>query len=108
MSDKIKLVQGDNLPHIRLDLTNADGSPLDVSDAVVRVYFRAAGARTILSTLVCSPMTDGTDGVVRFNFPGNTLSVPAGAYEGEVEVDFDGEKQTVYEVLKFAVRAQFS
>ena len=108
MADKIKLVQGDNLPYVRLNLTNADGTPLDVSGGTVVLYFRAAGTSTVLSTLSCANVTDGTDGAVQFNFPGNTLNVPAGAYEGEVEVDFGGLKQTVYEILRFAVRAQFS
>jgi hypothetical protein len=46
-------------------------------------------------------------GQVSFNFPGQTLDVEPGAYEGEVEIDFAGEKQTVYEFLKFTVRPQF-
>ncbi len=108
MSDRIKLVQGDNLPFIRLTLKNADGSVLDVSGAAVSVRFRAAGSTTTLSTLSCTAVTDGSDGVVQFNFPGNTLLVDPGLYEGEVEVDFGGLKQTVYDVLKFNVRPQFA
>jgi hypothetical protein len=108
MSERIKLVQGDNLPIIRLTLKNADGTPLDVSGATVKVYFRAADSDTVLSTLICIPVTNGSDGVVQFNFTGNTLQVDPGLYEGEVEVDFGGLKQTVYDVLKFNVRQQFA
>lgn len=108
MSEKIKLVQGDNLPYIRLNLTNADGTALDVSGGAVNVYFRATGTTTILSTIPCSFVTNGSDGVVQFNFPGDTLSVPAGLYEGEVEIDLGGDKQTIYDTLKFSVRAQFA
>ncbi|MFM7012545.1 MAG: hypothetical protein ACKO0Z_24980 [Betaproteobacteria bacterium] len=108
MSEKIKLVQGDNLPYIRLNLTNADGTALDVSGGVVKVYFRAAGTTVILTTLQCQFVTDGSDGVVQFNFPGDTLNVPAGSYEGEVEVDLGGNIQTIYDILKFSVRAQFA
>jgi hypothetical protein len=111
MAEKIKLVQGDNLPYITLTLTSSDtGSPIDLSDpgTVVRVYFRAAGSSTILSTLTCSKVDNGLTGKVRFNFPNNTLDVEPGAYEGEVEIDFGGSTQTVFEILKFAVRSQFA
>jgi hypothetical protein len=111
MAEKIRLVQGDNLPYITLTLTDsASGAAVDLSgaDTVVRVYFRAVGGDTILSTLTCSKVSGGSTGVVRFNFPNNTLNVEPGSYEGEVEIDFGGTKQTVYEVLKFTVRSQFA
>lgn len=108
MSNTIKLVQGDNLPYIRVALKNADGTAMDVSDATVVVKFRAAGSTTTLSILNCTFVTDGTDGLVVFNFPGTTLDVDAGAYEGEIEIDFAGQIQTVYNLLKFLVREDFS
>jgi hypothetical protein len=107
MAERIKLVQGDNLPFIKLALTNADGTALDVSDGVVTVHFRAAGTTTTLSVLSCSNVTDGVDGQVQFNFPGTTLNVPEGQYEGEITINFTGLIQTVYSVLKFTVRADF-
>jgi len=107
MSNIIKLVQGDQRPYIKLSLTNADGTVLDVSSATVVVKFRAANTTTLLSTLTCINLTDGRDGVVVFNFPGTTLNVPAGQYEGEVEINFQGSYQTVYDVLNFVVRQQF-
>lgn len=104
----IKLVQGDNRPYIRLTLTSPDGDNIDVSDADVVVKFRAAKATEVLAILPCSKPNGGADGVVVFNFPGDTLDVPAGAYEGEVEISFDGgEVQTVFDVLQFNVRAEF-
>jgi hypothetical protein len=105
MADKIKLVQGDNLPYIKLSLKNPNETALDVSDCVVRVYFRAKGQPTILSTFICTKPNGGADGVVVFN---PTLNVEPGYYEGEVEIEFGGLKQTVYETLQFQVRAQFS
>lgn len=108
MSNQIRLVQGDNLPYIRVALKNADETPLDVSDATVVVKFRAAGSTTTLSVIPCNFVTDGTDGFVVFNFPGTTLNVPAGAYEGEIEINFVGQIQTVYNLLKFLVREDFS
>lgn len=111
MAERIKLVQGDNLPFIRLTLTDpSTGSAINLSDpdVIVRVYFRAAGSTTVLSTIVCQKVDGGTTGQVRFNFPNGTLDVEPGPYEGEVEIDFDGQTQTVYEVLKFNVRSQFA
>lgn len=111
MSEKIKLVQGDNLPYIRLKLSDpATGEVINISDpdVFVRVYFRAAGSDTVLNTISCEKVDGGTTGEVRFNFPNGVLDVEPGPYEGEVEIDFDGQTQTVYEVLKFNVRSQFA
>jgi len=109
MAERIKLVQGDTGPFITFTLTYSDGTVLDASGSTVRVHFRAAGSDTVLSTLACAPLTDGSDGKYQFNFPGNTLNVPAGAYEGEIEIVFDASnRQTIYDVLKFTVRQQFA
>ncbi len=107
---KIRLVTGDTRPFIRINLSGADGLPINVSDAdtTVRVYFRAVGSETILSTLVCTKPNGGADGLVMFNFPPGALDVEPGPYEGEIEIDFGGEKQTVYQPLKFSVREQFA
>ena len=109
MAEKIKLVQGDSFPAITLTLRLTDGTPLRLSDAttVVRVYFRAAGTDTVLSTITCSKL-DAENGVVKFGFYNGELDVDPGSYEGEVEVDFGGDIQTVFEVLKFQVRAEFA
>lgn len=108
MADKIRLVQGDNRPYITLTIRNADGTAMNLSTATVNLYFRAAGSTTVLATIPCTKIANGVSGQVSFNFPGTTLNVEPGQYEGEVEVNFDGEKQTVYELLKFVVRAQFN
>ena len=107
----IKLVQGDNLPYVDvtiIDRENGD-APVDISAASsVVVYLRAAGSETVLATLTCSLPNGGADGLIRFNFPGSTLDVDPGPYHGEIECDFSGLKQTVYEVIYFNVRAQFA
>jgi len=106
----IKLVRGDNRPYVQITLTDKDGNAINVSDATtsVVVYFRAAGSSTVLSTLSCTKVDGGSTGIVKFNFPGTTLNVPPGAYEGEIELSFNGEKQTIYSPLKFVVREQFA
>jgi hypothetical protein len=106
----IKLVQGDNLPEVTLTLTDANtGSAIDLSAATttVEVKFRAAGTSTVLATLSCSKVSGGGDGVVKFFFPGTTLNVAAGAYEGEITINFNGMIQTVYDVIKFRLREDF-
>lgn len=108
MATKIKLVQKDNLPNIEVALTYADGAPLDVSQATVVVYFRQVGTTVPIATLPCTNKTNGVDGRIVFNFPGATLDVAPGPYEGEIECDFAGQKQTVYDLLKFNVRAQIA
>ena len=108
MAERIRLVQGDNRPYIRMTLRQTDGTAMDLQNATsVVVHFRRAGDTAVLSTLVCTKLDGGAGGEVSFNFPGQALNVQPGPYEGEIEIDFDGEKQTVYEVLKFTVRPQF-
>ena len=109
-TDTIKLVQGDTKPTIQLTLTDeVTGNPYDLSDAntTVRVYFRARGTTTLLSTIACTK-TDAVNGVVTFDFSNNVLDVDPGLYEGEIEVDLNGAKHTVYQVLKFRVREDFA
>lgn len=110
MAERIKLVQGDSLPYVRLTLTSSTGGVIDLSDpsTAVKVYFRAAGNSTVLATITCEKVDGGATGQVRFNFANGVLNVEPGPYEGEVEIDFDGQSQTVYDVLKFNVRSQFA
>lgn len=106
----ILLVSGNNLPYINLTLTDPEtSSPIDLTDeeVIVRVHLRARGGDTVLATIVCEKVTPAA-GKVRFSFPNDTLDVPHGLYEGEVEVEFDTQTQTVYDVLHFKVRAPFA
>lgn len=110
MADTIRLVSGDSRPTITLTLSDdvsGDAFDLSAGTTVVRVYFRAAGSTTVLSTITCTK-TDAANGVVTFDFSGGVLTdLAAGLYEGEIEVDFDGDTHTVYDPLKFRVRAEF-
>lgn len=110
MSSVIKLVKGDTRPVITLTLTDQSTNlPLDLSapTTTVQVVFRQQGTTQILSTLSCNKTNGGADGVVNFKFTGSALNVPAGLYEGEIEINYNGEIQTVYDVLKFKVRDDF-
>lgn len=107
MADVIRLVKGDSKPVIQLTLTDdVAGGVLDISAASTTVYirFRKAGTTTLLSTINCSKVTDGTDGKVQFDFTGGVLNVDPGQYEGEIVVNYNGSTQTVYDLLTFRVR----
>lgn len=108
MSEKIKLVQGDTRPQVKVTLTDdTTGLPVDITRGTLRMRFRAAGTDVVLATLV-GTITDGPNGVGVFQWPAGTLDVDAGDYEGEVEVTFeDATVQTVYDLLIFKLRAQF-
>lgn len=111
MADRIKLVQGDTFPIVRLTLTDSvTGAAINLSAGTtsVNVYFREAGTTTVLATIACSKMSGGSTGQIQFNFSSGVLNVDPGVYEGEIEINFDGLKQTVYELLKFNVREQFT
>lgn len=108
MSEKIKLVQGDTLPQIRATITDDEtGLPINIAGATATMKFRAAGSTTLLDTLT-GVVTDGPNGVVVFSWNEETLDVPAGDYEGEIEfVMVSGGTQTVYDPIKFKVREDF-
>jgi len=110
MTDIIKLVQNDTKPLITVTLTDeSTGLAYDVSagTTTVNVYFRAAGSTATASTIACTKTNGGADGVVEFDFSGDVLlDITPGMYEGEIEVDINGDTHTVYDKLKFRVRGQ--
>ena len=110
MADVIKLVKGDEKPVIILTLTDdVTGAALDLSagTTVVTVKFRARGGTTLLSTISTTKLSGGTTGKVQFDFSGGILDVAAGAYEGEIIINYNSSIQTVYDTLRFRVRENF-
>lgn len=125
-TDKIKLVQGDTAPQIRVIIRDDDTKKeVNINGASVVLKFRATGDTTLITTLYGSLLpglekTDGTlslDGVyAQPGYGGRVAFIPtlemtnndAGSYEGELEVTFaDGTIQTIYAPLKFQLREQF-
>lgn len=110
MTEKIKLVQGDvDRPQIRATITDENtGDVVDITGADVVLKFRQVGASTLTDTIT-GTVTDGAAGVVVFAMTETSLAGEPGDYEGEIEVTFDAGTgiQTVYDILKFRVRAQF-
>lgn len=109
MTEKIKLVQGDvDRPQIRATITDENtGDIIDISGSTVVLKFRKVGD-TELTDTIDGTVTDGAAGQVVFAMTETSLAGDAGDYEGEIEITFDGTGvQTVYDLLKFRVRAQF-
>lgn len=109
--DVIRLVKGDDRPLVILTLTDdITNTPVDLSSptTTVNIKFRAAGSTDTPAIISCGKLTTGADGKVIFSFAGGILDVPAGAYEGEIVIDYNGETETVYDLLAFRVRENFS
>jgi hypothetical protein len=107
-TDVIRLVSGDERPVVILTLTDdVTGSAIDLSSSTTTasVKFRKAGTTTLLSTISCTKT--GVAGQIQFLFNNGELDIDPGMYEGEVVISFNGEIQTVFETLRFTVRANF-
>jgi hypothetical protein len=108
MADKIKLVQGDTLPQVKITVTDENtGLAISLTGSSLVMRFRAVGSTTVLDTLN-GTVTDAANGVAVFPWNNTSLNVDAGDYEGEVEITFPTGKQTVYDLLKFKVREDFA
>ena len=110
MADVIRLVKGNSKPDIIVTLTDDNtGSAIDLSAGTtsVTIKFRKQNTTTVLSTINTSKVGGGTTGQIQFDFAGGVLNVDAGMYEGEVNIDFNGSIQTVYDLIKFRVRDNF-
>ncbi len=119
--ETLNMVAGDTLPELTLTLrdknTAAAGAtldentpttwaPINLTGATTRLKIREIGATVLTATLTCS-IVDAANGKVATDFPAGTIE-DAGQYEAEVEITFsDGGILTVYDLLKFKVRAGF-
>lgn len=120
-STTLNLVTGDTYPELSFTLKDstsaASGQTYDANDsstwsainitgATVKLRIRELGSTTVKSTLTCT-VTDGSNGVCTTIFPTGTLDT-AGTFEGEIEITFsNGNIQTIYDLLKLKVRADF-
>ena len=105
------LVQGDTGPRVQVDLTRADtGLAVNCSNGTCTMKVRVRGSEATLFTLTATNVGSNLqDGKLIFSFGNNLSSLAAGAYEGEVNVVFsDGSIETVYEVVDFVAREDFS
>ena len=111
MAQVFKYVQGDTGPQIRVTLTNEDdNAAVDLTSATVTLHFREAGAESVLFSraFYINPDT-ANNGVAVLQWATDDLQVDAGTYEGEIEVvRSSGVRETLFERLKFKIRADFA
>jgi len=110
MADTYKYVQGDTGPQIKVTITDADGSPVDLTSGTVTLHFRAAGTTTLLfSRPLVITTANQTNGVALLQWASGDLDIDAGNYEGEIEtVTATGQRETQYSLLKFKIREDFA
>lgn len=111
MVERIKLVQGDTGPQIKLTLTDqVTNQPIDLTSATVTLNFRATYSDTALFSRPAFINPDiATTGVCFIEWEEGDLDVEPGDYEGEIEiVRPSGARETVYDLLKFRVRGEIA
>ena len=118
----IDLVQNDQLPELTVTLKDSNQAAagqtldpdepatfaaIDLTNGSVRMRVRAVGSTTLIDTLVGTIVAPATNGTVTFIFSSSTLDT-TGVLEGEIEItDSASRTQTVVDLIKFKVRAQF-
>jgi hypothetical protein len=110
MAEKIRLVQGDTGPQVRLTFTDeTSGDPTDLTGATGTLYVRLVGSTTVVITraLYINPAT-AASGVAYIVWGAGDLNQDPGDYEGEVEITFSNSNiETIYEIIDFQVRDDF-
>ncbi|WP_017879731.1 hypothetical protein [Janthinobacterium sp. CG3] len=127
VAEKIKLVAGDTRPQLVLSITDdVTGFPIDLSapGTSIILKLRKVGVRDIKATLACGKLAGvltssgnidytgiyaapGVGGRAFMDWTPGALDTE-GEYEGEIEITFaDGGIHTIFDTLKFKVRAQY-
>ena len=123
--ETINLVQGDTKPQLNFTLRDSktaivtdpvtildedDSSTwaiINITNYAIKLKFRALNSSTVLFTESLG-ITSAAGGTCYMIWPADSLDIAAGIYEGELELtDGSSKVQTVYDKLKFKVRAQF-
>lgn len=121
-SQTLNLVVGDTLPvltfTVRDSNTAASGqtldpneqstwAPINLTGATVALFVREVGNTTDAPVELAGTLITPADGTVAVAFDADTFP-EAGVYEGELEITFSGGGvQTVGDLIKFKVRAEF-
>lgn len=104
---KLYLVQGDSLPRVTLVITDLEDNPTSLAGCTgALIYMRRVGQQGAAVTPITADV-DLPSGSISFDFSNGELAEP-GDFELEVELDFAGQKQTLYRPIKARVRPQFS
>ena len=108
MENIIPLVQGDFGNHIDAVIYREDqATPEDLRGTTTFLHFRKTGKFLTLFSLRNQSVEDELEvGKLRFTFEEGQLELPAGYYEGQIEVVHQ-QKESVYEVTQFYLRGRF-
>lgn len=108
MPDKQFFVEGDRKPDVYFALKDGDGAAIDVSAATASVAFRyrqvnVQGGTPAMGSIALTKPNGGADGVVKLEWGATDLGTP-GDYNAEIEISWDGLKQTVPAIIEYNVR----
>jgi len=108
MPDKMFFVENDRKPDVFFALKDGAGAAIDVSAGTTSIGFRYRQINTHSATpakgvIALTKANGGTDGVVKLEWGATSLSVP-GDYNAEIEIDWNGLKQTVPSIIEYNVR----
>lgn len=109
MPKAIEVTQNDLKPDLYFQLYNrANTEVLDISlsTTTVSAKFRVKGDDESLFEVALSKVLPDV-GVVKMEWPADSLDVDVGRYELEVTVSFDGSPQTVVDIVSIKVREEF-
>ena len=106
----IRLVRNDTAPQLRLNITDSlTGAAVDLTGATVTLHFRQINTETVLFSRQATILAPETNGVAILAWVVGDLDVPAGEYEGEVEIVLaSGLRETIFNPLQFVVREEFA
>ena len=107
MATIYKLVSGDTYPQIKLTLSREDGTVIDLTNSAVYFYMRPKGSPTVALTRT-AVITDAENGEAVIVWEEGNLDLPAGRYEGEIEVVTDSFHETVYDLLQIKIRSELA
>ncbi len=108
MPDKLFFVEGDRKPDVYFALKDGDGAAIDVSAGTTVCKFRfiqqdVQGGTPKQGNITLTKPNSGTDGVVLLTWASTSLDTP-GEFHAEIEIDWNGLKQTVPDLVYFSVR----
>ena len=108
MPQVIRLVQGDTRPTLIVNIKDSQtDQPVDLSGCDVRLLLREVDS-SAPADVIQGFVTNGINGDCVFQWSPQDLAL-AGDFEGEVEITFaDARIQTVFDLLYFVIREQFS
>jgi len=90
VDDVFSIKRHDRLPELKATLVDADGNPIPLTGASVKLHVRAAGAATVKLDKPCN-IIDDVNGVVSYPWDAGETD-DAGDYDAEFEITFSDDR----------------